>query len=166
MNPLTTEAEGNIWQGLVHHYKKLNLALARFLFDEANRIPILREALKTGDRAAAIYVASHLKTAELMELFEEFVFLASFSHGGLAPVRQVILSLPRDWVLSRIENVVSPLIERGTYDEYRRFLELYSDLNHQLALNLANKAAQHSDEDIREAGKDFIEYLNVFSSAS
>ncbi len=73
--------------------------------------------------------------------------------------RDAILSLPSDWVLARIEQVSEPYLLTGTHEEYRRFLELYQELDHPLTLALAQRAASHPDPDIREAGEDFLERL-------
>ena len=54
---------------------------------------------------------------------------------------------------------VEPYLCTGSYDEYRRFLELYRALDRELAWKLARRAAAHGDEDIREAGEDFLESL-------
>ncbi len=84
------------------------------------------------------------------------MFLAGFSHGSIRTVRELILSLPRDLVLGRIEQETEPLLREGTYDEYRRFLELYEHLDERLTANLARRAASHPDADIREAGEDYL----------
>jgi hypothetical protein len=44
----------------------------------------------------------------------------------------------------------------GTYDEYRRFLELYIEIDTELTKKLAMRAIQSPDFDIREAGEDFL----------
>ena len=105
---------------------------------------------------AALYVLPYVKAPELMQLFSELVFLASFGHGAIGTVRQAILSLPREWVLARMEQEAEPLLRDGTYDEYRRFLELYELMDMELTLKLARRAAAHADDDIREAGEDFL----------
>jgi hypothetical protein len=81
---------------------------------------------------------------------------------GLAVVRDgqdVILRLPREWLLDRIESVAEPLLQNGSYDDYRRFLELYIKIDPLLTERLAMKAAASSDSDIREADEDFMEIL-------
>ncbi len=41
-------------------------------------------------------------------------------------------------------------------DTYRRLLELYSQIDQNLTLRLARRAAAHSDPDTREAGEEFL----------
>ena len=58
-----------------------------------------------------------------------------------------------------MEALAEPLLADGTDDEYRRFLELYSELDNDLARKLAQRAAQHIDLHVREAGEDFLTIL-------
>ena len=63
-----------------------------------------------GERAAAVRVLPYLSVAERMELFPDLVHLASWGHGLIQAARDAICSLPRDWVLARIEAVAEPLL--------------------------------------------------------
>ena len=166
MSPQSTEHNAAIWQRLIegqqaiaHAEREFSLARQIFLSEGVDRVALLREALRGRDRLTALQVAEDLNTAERLALFDELIFLVSFSHGALPRVRNLILSLPRDWVLANIEEKAEPLLRDGSYDEYRRFLELYVLLDHDLALKLAQRAAVCADEDIREAGEDFLEKL-------
>ncbi len=107
----------------------------------------------------AFEVFPYLNLTERMRLYGDLVFLASFAHGSIQAVRHLILSLPHDWVLQTLEQEAEPLLRGGTYDEYRRFLELYELLDRDLTLRLARRAAAHSDPDIREAGEDYLAEL-------
>jgi hypothetical protein len=152
------------WQQLVTAHTSGNSAeyaeaLDFFLSQDADRIDVLRAALRGPERNTAIRVLPKLPQSELQQLFDELIFLASFSHGALNIVRQLIVSLSRAWVLNHIQDVAEPYLANGTYDEYRRLLELYIELDHHLTVHLARRAAAHNDIDIREAGEDFIKRL-------
>lgn len=134
-------------------------AVNRFLGDDIDRIAILRHELRSRNRATALFLLARLPTTELQELFDELVYLASFSHGAVQVVRNAIRSLPRAWVLDRIESAAEPILTRGSDDEYRRLLELYTQLDHHAAEKLARRAIAHHDSDIREAGEDFLKQL-------
>jgi hypothetical protein len=148
-----------IWGRLVESHKMFAMASREFLAAGVDRVRLLRDALRGKDRSTAIYMLSYLTIAELEQLFSDLVFLVSFSHGAVGAVRNAILSLPREWVLANINQVADPLLGAGTYDEYRRFLELYIELDYELAYELAQRAAGHTDQDIREAGEDFLDKL-------
>ncbi|HVF57120.1 MAG TPA: hypothetical protein VM934_13275 [Pyrinomonadaceae bacterium] len=153
--------DDDVWRRLVQSYNDFAAASKEFMSEGVDRVSLMREALRGRDRLTAIYMARYLDVAELEGLFDELVFLASFSHGAVQTVRDLILSLPRERVLSRIEEAAEPLLSKGDYDEYRRLLELYSELDKSLALKLARRAADEEDEDIREAGEDFLEKLRA-----
>jgi len=155
MKQLSTPDE-LLWQDMVEEYKAFGLASRAFLADSVDRVAVLRNALRGRDRATALTVATSLTVDELQELIGPLMFLASFSHGSIGAVRDLICSLPRAWLLNNIEREAEPLLQEGTYDEYRRFLELYELLDAGMTQRLARRAAAHSDPDIREAGEEYL----------
>ncbi|HEX3315717.1 MAG TPA: hypothetical protein VHR72_12530, partial [Gemmataceae bacterium] len=60
---------------------------------------------------------------------------------------------------AEIEATAERYLHNGTYDEYRRFLELYWLLDRDMTGRLARRAAASTDPDIRESGDDFLEKL-------
>ena len=148
-----------VWDRLVQSHKTFSTTLRDFLDADVDRVGLVRRSLRGKDRSTAVYLLRSLSISELQELFGDLVFLASFSHGAIHTIRDTILCLPQEWVLGKIEDVAEPLLSDGTYDEYRRLLELYIELDYDLALRLAQRAAGQQDEDIREAGEDFLEKL-------
>lgn len=161
MNQQCVSLNETIWQRLVESNRAHSLAFREFLADGVDRIPLLRQALRAGgiEKMTALDVVPYLTISERLQLYGDLVFLASFAHGTIQAVRHLILSLPREWVLQTLEQQAEPLLRDGTYDEYRRFLELYELLDRELTLRLARRAAAHADPDIREAGEDFLEKL-------
>jgi hypothetical protein len=112
--------------------------------------------------SAVFQTLPHLSIAKRMEQFSVLVRLASCGHGHIQLDRDAIVSLPRDWVLARIEAVAEPLLaascEQWQFEEYRRLLELYEQLGDSgLVRRLAERAIAHQDEDVREAGRHFLE---------
>lgn len=104
----------------------------------------------------ALGIAYILTLEEKKKLFNKLLLIASHENKYLVKAREVILSLPKDWLLSNIEKHAEPILQNAAYDEYRRFLELYINIDHELTIRLAHRASLHSDEDISEAGKDFL----------
>jgi hypothetical protein len=148
-----------IWRSLVESYEDLLRARMEFCSEGVDRVALIRAALRGRDRFTAIYMLKFLMEPELRSLFPELVYFASSQHAAIAGVREAILSLLRGWVVENIEAHAEPLLRDGSYDEYRRFLELYIQLDRDLTLRLARRAASDSDEDIREAGEDYLELL-------
>lgn len=149
-----------IWNHLVEAHKAFALASQKFFTLGEERITLMRNALRGADKNTAIYMLNYLDVSELKALFNDIVFLASFSHGGIKTIRQVILAMPRKWVLEKIRESAEPLLKVGTHEEYRRFLELYMELDLQFAFELAQRATRQPDIDIIEVGEDFLSKLN------
>ena len=150
-----------LWQHLVHSQHAFTHALQSFFSEGVDRVALIQQALKRGDIATAMYVAPHLSGSEQVQLFSDWLEWATCPHGYLGTVREIIRSLPRTWVVANIETMAEPMLQHGTYDEYRRLLELYIELDRDLTLRLARRAAENADNDIREAGEDFLTRLNA-----
>jgi hypothetical protein len=146
----------NVWSNVVASYKAYLEAMGLFLSSDLDRVSLLKKALRSTDRYTAIHVLKYLKLEELQQLFEDLVFLASFSHGAIGAIRETIKSIPQKWVVNHIEKVAEPILVKGTYEEYRRLLELYFEIDKELTKRLAQRAIQSADLDIREAGEDFL----------
>ena len=159
MSNQPSSIDNEVWQRLVNSHKEFALALQAFLRGDVNRVLLMRQELVGKDNATAYYFLPYLHQDEVIQLFDMLVPLASTGHSNIKQVRDAILSLPHDWVLHNIEPLAEPLLADGTDDEYRRFLELYSELDKDLALKLAQRAVEHTDPHIKEAGEDFIELL-------
>jgi hypothetical protein len=153
------ENEEILWKKLIDSYYSYIIAVQDFLSSNIDRVTFLKTVLRSSDRSVALHVLQFLKIEELMSLFDDLIFLASFSHGGIEVVRAYIHKLPQDWVITNIKNKVEPLLINGDYDQYRRILELYISLDKNLTKELAQRAVSSSDPDIKEAGEDFIEML-------
>ncbi len=108
------------------------------------------------ERTAALSVAALLPVEKRQELLDELLTLASFGHSLTGEARRVILSLSQDWLLATIQTRAEPFLRLDDHEEYRRMLELFSLIDRDLTLRLAQRAVQHVDPDIREAGEDFI----------
>lgn len=150
----------SLWDRLSTGYIMYVEALAEFLSPDVDRIKLMKDALRGKDRFIALHLLQFITQSEHLQLFDELVYLCSFAHGAIGKAREVILALPRDWVLANIEQSAEPLLINGTYDEYRRFLELFIELDPEITLKLAQRAKNHEDSDVREAGIEFIQTLN------
>lgn len=168
MSGTSFEPAKRVWDRLVAAHQEFALAHGEFLAEGVDRAGLVRAGLrahKMMDVATALYVMGYLNVPERMQLLEELVEL-SLHHGLAMKIRELIRSLPRDYVLANVERIAEPLLEKGDYDEYRRFLELYLELDRELTLKLARRAAAHPDADVQEAGQEFLEELGANGVAS
>jgi hypothetical protein len=149
-----------LWDQLLEAEIRSSDAFHAFFSEGVERVPSVRRGLRGGSggmgRSAALRFFPYLTLPEKQQLFPDLVLLASVGHGSIQAVRELILSLPRDWVIERIEREVEPLLQQGDYEEYRRFLELYELLDADMTQRLARRAAANADPDIREAGEDHL----------
>lgn len=151
-----------IWNRLVKASNEYSLVLREFLaLEESKRVMLMHQALRGPGRHTSLIILGYLDVADLKELFEDLVFLASFSHGAINTVREAILTLPREWVLERIEQVAEPFLLTDDSEEYRRILELYFELSPQMTHKLAQRALKNPNEEIQEAGQDFLDRLSA-----
>jgi hypothetical protein len=162
MNQQLTEGADPLWCRLVESNREFSQAFQAFCSADLDRVPSISRGLRCGGKEmpTALLVIPYLNLTERMRLYGDLIFLASAAHGAIEAIRSHILSLPRDWVLRTIELEAEPYLRDGTYDEYRRFLELYELLDRDLTLKLARRAAANPDPDIREAGEDFLAKLS------
>jgi hypothetical protein len=154
-----TYAQGrDLWRALCDAENTFVRARMQFCGHPENRIAVLREALSVpGQRGTALRVLLHccIPEEEIRELFQDLVEAASVGHSDIGFARDVILLLPRDWVIANIEQAAEPLLDKGGEEEYRRFLELYDLLDPSLTARLAARALATNDAEIQDVGKDF-----------
>ncbi|MEB3193362.1 MAG: hypothetical protein VKL42_23715 [Snowella sp.] len=149
-----------LWQELVdqaHTYQQANQA---FFQNCQDRLAILKKALHhPTQRKVALDFCCYLTLEERQSLLDDLVKLASVGHSDIEQVRQIILSLPQDWLLNNIENSANQVLEKATDEEYRRLLELYVKIHISITRRLIQQALNSDDPDICEVGQDFDDYL-------
>jgi hypothetical protein len=149
----------DIWAQLSETYNAALGAERAFRGEGVNRTALLRKGLRTGDVAVAFYAADMLTLDEKMELFDVWVEWAMYSQGYTDAAQEIIRSLPRDWVLERIEAVAYPLLDDADSLDYSLLLALFRDLDRDLAERLASKALESPDAETRFVGQQFLDQL-------
>jgi hypothetical protein len=77
------EAAGALWQRLVESHLSFTRATQEFFSEGVDRIALLRKGLRGRERVTALYLTGFLTQQELLSLFPDLIFLASFSHGSV-----------------------------------------------------------------------------------
>ena len=162
MTDRLSEAERSAWSGLVESHRAFidsRMALLR----QGRAAELVRAGLDDpAERAAALSIVPCLDEAGQKSLFPDLLALASYGHGLTEEAVALLAALPRPWVLENIERHAEPLLQQGSYEEYRMMLRIYDELGASaLAKQLAARAAGTADPDIREAGEDFLERLTT-----
>jgi hypothetical protein len=163
---VTGNASSNLWDQFVCDFVRgdgTSQVFNVFFKEGIDRIGLVREALRKpggGNRAAAVALLEKMGADEQKQLFAELMQLARSAHGPLAVVRKIIASLPRDWVLERIDAEVERIFDDQQYDDYWMCLELLAELDRDRAVRLAQRATRSSDAEIRELGLETLATLD------
>ncbi len=155
---MKTSAE-DLWNQMEQAHQTFRRLVGEFKsVDKATRLRLIQEGCK--NRPLTLAILEYLVDDELKDLLPFLMSHVRSVHGYIGHFRRVILSLPKEWLLEHIEAVAEPLLQAGDDQEYRRFLELYIQIDPQLTKRLAQRALASRDPNIQEAGQDFIEKLD------
>lgn len=157
-------SDEKLWARVVEEFSRDDAdgpALSDFFQSSVDRVQLVRRALATagGNRAIAVRLLQRMDRTEQQQLFPELIQLARAVHGPIGTVREIIRSLPREWVLTHIDAEIGQILDQDkddVYDDYWMFLELYTGIDHARALSLARRAAVHHDPDVQELGADWL----------
>lgn len=136
---------------------------------DADRVELIRTALHHGDGnvfALGLRLSECLSEGQKQEMFQDWMQLARSAHGPVDFVRRLIASLPRDWVLARIDSHVENILKGEEYDDYWMMIELLEQLAPDKAAALAKRALSHADPEIRELGELAMERLAARSASA
>jgi hypothetical protein len=167
---MSNNSSPKLWDRVIEDFRQRRPASSAhedFFRPGVDRVALVREALhKPGgiNRMAAVALLKDMPEEEKKQLFPELVQLARSAHGPVDAVRNILLSLPKPWVLARIDEQVEPFLAAGEYDDFWMMIELYERLDVARALALARRAALHPDEDVRELGLNHLSRLEALAS--
>lgn len=171
--PVSIEQD-NIWDRLrtavqengASEYRLLQSKKAFFsdLINPDERIAILTRELLTGDRHIALTVLGYLDTDMLKLMLPPLVRLTLSYNSSTEYVLELLHTLPRPWLIGELEHTVKEAYANNEYsepgDKYTSYVLILRSLvsqDRENALLLAKKAAASSDEEIREAGLEFLQ---------
>lgn len=149
-------AQTLVWQRVVDSHQEYARAFGAFLAGSADKLDVLRQALRGKDRFLALQVAPSLSADDKKALFAEWVNLARAAHSPFQIAWTIIESLPRAWVLQNIEAEVDAILAAEEETDYWMFLQLYARLDNRLTTTLAQRAALHADAEIRQLGEEYL----------
>ncbi|MBL6458662.1 hypothetical protein JMJ55_25325 [Belnapia sp. T6] len=153
-----TRQDQELWRSFVSAHRSSRLAQDGFLRECDSAVEILRHAMNATGRCrrAALDTAALLKPHQKMELLEDLLALASYTHGQTHLSRRIVLSLPTEWLKVHLEQAAKPILQDASYEEFGWLLELYKEVDMDLARKLAEEAVNHPEEDVRSVGRDFF----------
>lgn len=122
-----------------------------------DRVEAIRHGLRMEDFTAFEFLLFYCDDEIHKGVFDLLVDYASVAHGCIPKNRAIIKMMPRQWVIEHIEPIANQILVDDTEPEecYRRFAELYSELDEDLLNRLLDQAAQHDNPEVVEVSKDF-----------
>lgn len=156
-----TKDANEIWTEMEHSHAAFLGDLSTFLAcTKQKRLEALR-ANYPRNRPLVILLLQHfVQTSDLEDLLPFLLSHVGSVHQYLFAFRAIIHRIPSDWLSEHIEEAAEPFLRGGNDETFRRFLELYIDIDLLLARRLAQRALESSDTDTREAGSDFLQKLD------
>jgi hypothetical protein len=141
--------------------------LWRAIPQDSRREVLVQAVTRPRNRSGALHWLLLSYDEELRQgLFPHLVDLASVGHSDIGLVRQVIKSMPRQWVIDHISPLAHAVLDRQAalgaedrYEEFRRFGELFAELDPSLLRSLIRRAECDADSDVREVGEDLRGWL-------
>jgi hypothetical protein len=153
--------DAQLWNDL-HGVEQRSLAETMCVWQMiSGKADVMSQALGTPHhRGTALRLLLVLGDEMKKKVFHRLVELASVGHSDVSLCRAIIKSMPRSWVLDNIDAVVGAVLQESDgEEEYRRFAELYAELDATLLQRHVQRALAHPSEEVREVGSDFEKYL-------
>lgn len=123
---------------------------------------LVEEALEDPhDASLAFELLPGLTVEERQGLLRHFVELCSSGrYAGRA--KAAILDLPNDWLRDNIEAAAERLLGGSDYQDWANLLEVVSRIDAAIEKRIAERAAGHSDPEIRELGREHLRSKSSF----
>ena len=102
------------------------------------------------DKYIGMELISQLGEATQKALFSELLYIGSSPNGYRERAFAIVKSMPRDWVLSHLEECVEPFLAFEDWGEYVSFLGLYREISPALEERLIKRIREHPSAEIRE----------------
>lgn len=149
------------WEQLRKASGQFDAALRAFLRPEIDRVAVIRYNLEQRLHVdTTLYnIAQYMPSAELFQLFDHLVSRA-MTEGSFQAFQKIIVGLPREEVLARIEAEAEPWLEESA--DYEILFHLYVQLDNALTDRLVQKALNSPDPDIRRYGQILADDLREY----
>jgi hypothetical protein len=151
-------SDESLWRRVVDTHTAALEASETFMREATDRVEVLRRALRgtVVERLAALGASHRMAVDERKAIFPDLLELCTSQKFGCS-AQDIVLGLPRDWVIDNIEAAARPLLDQADNIDYLMLLSLYERLGNDLAMRLAREGASSSDFDIRELGEEYLQ---------
>ena len=137
---------------------ELNIQVQKFLDESIDHIAILKFGLSQSSAhiLASFQVLERFTPQALIPFLQDLLSLVAYSQRHINEAAELIIKMPRDWVVANIEKESEQLLSENSYYEYQQIMSLYQDLDQELASRFAQSTLTNPDPDIRDIGKYYL----------
>jgi hypothetical protein len=154
-----TDCEG-LWGQLVALSPQMNTIRVSLFNDCPNDVlkTIHKAFYYPAQRGAAFELIHWMGRDKRSEFLPELVELASYANRYTSVAREVILGLPRRWLIENIQAAYEPIVrgESAHEEEFGLLLSLLEELDSSLAKGFALRATKHQKEEVRNLGTAYL----------
>ena len=160
-NQAWLDAGGDLLLAVVDAEHELDRVRAAFRDHARDPGAVIGRAVRSARlRRSALVLVRLLPQDVRRALLPDLLAAASVSHADMQLAQDVVLTLPRDWLAANVEAAAEPLLHGDEpWEEHRRLLELFEEIDPNLARRFAERALRHEHPDVREAGQDTLDRL-------
>jgi hypothetical protein len=149
-----------LWESLVAAHNNY-IEQRKLFFKEEGYMDVIKSMLFPGERGLALELISILPAQKKAFFLKDIIHLGSFVHGFTEKCWELISDMPSEYVAKNIEKEVDEMLlvykDDNVYEVYRCLLTFCDRLGYsELVQKIALRALNSSDNDVKEAGMDFI----------
>jgi hypothetical protein len=157
MDTPATDEEQTLWNNVVDKYRDYVQARIDLFRNASSIVSLLRKALKNiNHRIVALEIAEILDQEKKKQLLSDLIPIACYPKGDSYLAWNIILSLPKNWLIENIEVAAESMLQSNNANDYVGLLSLCRSVDGNLARKVADRALQHPDPSVRQEVKDFV----------
>jgi hypothetical protein len=151
----------NIWQSYVENQIEAESLKKTLLSSpKAEIVALLQKALNSPrERLHALRLLKIMRDEDREALMPDLLALATWQNQVTELAKELVFSVPREWLRGNFLQCAQPLLNGLDHQEMWGLLEICSQLDPQMGLDLARRFATHANPDIRDASESFISKL-------
>jgi hypothetical protein len=146
-----------VWQRVIDCNQACAEASDVFLQRVHDPVRLIRKGLHGSvvEIMTALGLLWKIDALERVQVLEDLLRL-SLSQKFLQETKRLIQSLPKKWLAEHLEEAIQPLLQGADSRDYLMLIGLCDSADRRIATELAQKASQSDDGDIKEVGEDYL----------
>jgi hypothetical protein len=153
---MPTERDAQLWKAFRDAEAAMMSSRSALVQDASELDALLDDALGgVSDRGTALRLLELLPETRSRPHLARLVEQASVGHAEIGAVRSAILRIDRAWTVENIDRYVIDVLNGE--EEYRRFAELYAQLDESLLAKHLGRCAAHDNAEVREIADDYAD---------